>query len=119
MSVNSFIYPWLPEKIKNNEIILTVSQVLARDLINEYDKSQLRLKKQAWATPKIFFWRDWLKNRYLNSTDVGNLLIIDNNISHLLWEQCFQAVLSDPLANINLESSDYFKITKNNQREKI
>ena len=106
MSVNSFIYPWLPEKIKNNEIILTVSQVLARDLINEYDKSQLRLKKQAWATPKIFFWRDWLKNRYLNSTDVGNLLIIDNNISHLLWEQCFQSVLSDPLANINRLASE-------------
>lgn len=106
MSKNSFIYPWLSEKIKNNEIILTASQVLARDLINEYDKSQLRLKKQAWATPKIYFWRDWLKNRYINSTDVGNLLIIENNISHLLWEQCFQAALNDPLANINRLASE-------------
>ena len=97
MSKDFTVYSWLLDKINNNEVILTVSKLLARDLINEYDKSQLRQKKTAWATPKIFFWRDWLKHRYQDSSNIGDLLIIDNSISHLLWEQCFQVVLNDPL----------------------
>lgn len=113
MSKDFIVYSWLLDKINNNEVILTVSKLLARDLINEYDKSQLRQKKTAWATPKIFFWRDWLKHRYQDSSNIGDLLIIDNSISHLLWEQCFQVVLNDPLLNNNRlasEAQDAFKL---------
>ena len=68
MKENPPIYPWLLTKINNKEVILTSSSYLARDLLNEYDKSQLRLQNKAWISPKIYFWRDWMKYRYLNNT---------------------------------------------------
>ena len=87
MKENASVYSWLQAKINNKEVILTASSYLARDLLKEYDKNQLRLQNRAWASPKIFFWRDWVKYRYLNNTSINNSLVLDRNTSHILWEQ--------------------------------
>ena len=55
MSKDFTVYSWLLDKINNNEVILTVSKLLARDLINEYDKSQLRQKKNSMGYTKNIF----------------------------------------------------------------
>ena len=112
MKENPPIYPWLLTKINNKEVILTSSSYLARDLLNEYDKSQLRLQNKAWISPKIYFWRDWMKYRYLNNTKNTSSLVLDENISHILWEQCFLEASDDPLINVQrlaTEAQDTFK----------
>ena len=112
MKENASVYSWLQAKINNKEVILTASSYLARDLLKEYDKNQLRLQNRAWASPKIFFWRDWVKYRYLNNTSINNSLVLDRNTSHILWEQCFQEAFDDPLISVNrlaVEAQDAFK----------
>ncbi|HJL93403.1 MAG TPA: hypothetical protein QGF04_06415, partial [Woeseiaceae bacterium] len=83
-----------------NKIILTVSQRLARDLKNQYIKLQLKKNKNAWDSPKIYFWRDWLRLIFINNNEFHNGVLLNKNTSLVVWKRCLQQTVDDPLINI-------------------
>ena len=94
------VYAWLESEVLKNKIILTVSQRLARDLKNQYIKLQLKKNKNAWDSPKIYFWRDWLRLIFINNNEFHNGVLLNKNTSLVVWERCLQQTVDDPLINI-------------------
>ncbi|MEC9416082.1 MAG: PD-(D/E)XK nuclease family protein [Pseudomonadota bacterium] len=94
------VYAWLESEVSNNKVILTVSQRLANDLKENYTESQIKKNKNAWNSPKIYFWKDWLRSIFLSNSELYNDVLIDKNLSLAVWEQCLQQIIDDPLINL-------------------
>ena len=92
-------YYWLQDKTQSNQIILTVSRRLAKQLIASFNNNQLGNHKLAWSSPKIYYWRDWLKTQYLSNDNASNPIIINSKMATILWEQCIKQVDDNPLLN--------------------
>lgn len=95
------MYSWLQEAVAENAEIVTASQRLARELRAAYDKQQIHSGRQAWLTPPIRSWHNWL-NRQLAGT--GNPTTtpkrLDAFSSALLLEQCLRKQLPDGLPGV-------------------
>ena len=92
-------YQWLSEKIKYDQVVLTVSRGLAKKLTYDFNQNQQENHKLAWNSPHIFYWRDWLKTLFLSSNISDNPLLINNRTASILWEQCIKEVDDNPLMN--------------------
>ena len=92
-------YQWLSEKIKYDQVVLTVSRGLAKKLTYVFNQNQQENHKLAWNSPHIFYWRDWLKTLFLSSNISDNPLLINNRTASILWEQCIKEVDDNPLMN--------------------
>lgn len=92
-------YYWLQDKTQSNQIILTVSRRLAKQLIASFNNNQLGNHKLAWSSPQIYYWRDWLKTQYLSNDNASNPIIINSKMATILWEQCIKQVDDNPLLN--------------------
>ena len=47
-------YQWLSKKIKHDQVVLTVSRGLAKNLTNIFNQDQQENQKLAWNSPHIF-----------------------------------------------------------------
>ena len=94
------VYAWLESEISKNKIILTASKRLARDLKNQYIKLQLKKNKNAWDSPKIYFWREWLRLIVSNNSEYHNGVLLDKNTSLAVWQRCLKQTVDDPLINL-------------------
>jgi probable DNA repair protein len=94
------MYGWLPEVCDDASQVVTASRRLARLLTEEYNARQLAGGKQAWLTPTIAAWPDWL-SRLLASAGPGpQPARLNAHQSRLLWEDILRDVIDDPLVNI-------------------
>ena len=94
------MYGWLPEVCDDASQVVTASRRLARLLTAEYNAQQLAGGKQAWLTPTIVAWPDWL-SRLLASAGPGpQPARLNAHQSRLLWENILREVIDDPLVNI-------------------
>ncbi len=94
------VYAWLESEVSKNKIILTASKRLARDLKNQYIELQLKKNKNAWDSPKIYFWREWLRLIFSNNSEYYNGVLLDKNTSLSVWQRCLKQTVDDPLINL-------------------
>ena len=87
---------WLFDAIDAGTAIVTANRRLARELSRRYADEQVGRGRQAWLTPAIFYWRDWLR-RVLDSAAAPDRYPqpLDRRSTSLLWEQCLAKRLPD------------------------
>lgn len=91
------LYVWLAGAVEADATIITSSRRLARELRAEHDRQQLAVRRQAWPTPRIQFWQDWLTTLLQLSVSSDSPHLIDVNASKILWESSVDRYLSRPL----------------------
>src|SRR5210317_2497139 len=94
------MYGWLPENCDDASQVVTASRRLARLLTAEYNAQQLASGKQAWLTPTIVAWPDWLSRLLATAGPGRQPARLNAHQSRLVWENIFRDVIDDPLVNI-------------------
>jgi probable DNA repair protein len=83
------MYEWLTDALQGPSTVITANRRLARALHDEFARQQVRAGKQAWESPAIHSWQDWLDMLLLGATDQASLPTrITPHQSRLLWERC-------------------------------
>ena len=54
------MYEWLSDALQGPATVITANRRLARVLQQEYARRQVELEIDAWETPAILAWQDWL-----------------------------------------------------------
>ena len=90
-------YRWLHEALARDATVITSSRRLARELHLEFAEHQAASGKNAWATPDIYFWQDWLSRSLEELPDSKLPRLIDAASSAVLWEQCLAQTIRDEL----------------------
>ena len=97
------MYDWLGDVSGTSVQVVTASRRLARVLAAEYGRRQVAAGHQAWATPAIHSWQDWLSRLLAAAGDQDQLPTrINGRQSTVLWERCLRREISDPLVNMPL-----------------
>ncbi|HNP36448.1 MAG TPA: PD-(D/E)XK nuclease family protein [Woeseiaceae bacterium] len=95
------MYEWLSETLAKEETqIVSANRRLARTLRQAYAEQQIAAGLDAWRSPAIHAWRDWLQlllERHDNSSTLP--LVITDQQSRVLWENNLRVVLDDPFVN--------------------
>jgi len=95
------MYEWLSNSLQNSGTVVTANRRLARVLADHYAEQQLKANKNAWLSPAILAWPDWL---VLMLTTAGNQLQLPTRInahqSQLLCERCLRKDLPEPDASL-------------------
>lgn len=95
------MYSWLQEAIDENAEVVTASRRLARELRAAYDEQQIAAGHQAWLTPSIRSWHDWLSRQ---TSEFENPTVIPNRLdafsSVVLWESSLQKLLPDGIPGV-------------------
>jgi probable DNA repair protein len=95
------MYSWLQEAINQKTEVVTASRRLARELRAAYDERQVSAGLDAWLTPPIRSWTEWLSRQVSavqNPTTVPARL--DAFSSALLMERCLRKQLPDGLPGV-------------------
>ena len=96
------MYDWIIDSNSNTGSIITANRHLARLLRKEFAEKKKLNKHNAWRTPIIFSWQDWLLFLKSRAFDQINLPIyINKNQSQLLWEEALQREYGIPDNHIN------------------
>ena len=97
------MFDWLDAALGESSQVITASRRLARELRDEYSRHMLATGRQAWRSPVILYWQDWLTERLADSTAAAGLPIrITAQQSRVLWERCLRREVADPLLNIGM-----------------
>ena len=80
------LYAWLAGAAEAGATIITSSRRLARELHFAHDRQQLAAERQAWPSPRIHFWQDWLSTLLQASACSDSPHLIDANTSKVLWD---------------------------------
>jgi probable DNA repair protein len=92
---------WLLDAIDAGTSIVTANRRLARELSRRYADEQVRRGRDAWLTPAIVYWRDWLQRVLDASAEPGNYpQPLDRRSASLLWEQCLTRRLPDGMPGL-------------------
>lgn len=96
------MYSWLQEAIAENAVVVTASRRLARELRAAYDEQQVVAGRQAWLTPSIRSWHDWL-SRQSSAIENPNAIPIrlDTFSSALLMERSLRRHLPDGISGVS------------------
>ncbi len=95
------MYSWLQEAVSDQREIVTASRRLARELRDSYNQQQFAAGHQAWLTPTIFSWHDWLSSQLDRVRQPDGLpRILDPASSALVWERCLRQLCPDGLPGI-------------------
>lgn len=90
------MYAWLDDALAQDGQVITASRRLARELRNAYDARQIVRGRQAWLTPRIRSWGDWLEAGAESAPGpVGRALRLHSHASDVLWERCLRAQTTD------------------------
>ncbi|MDH5303070.1 MAG: PD-(D/E)XK nuclease family protein [Gammaproteobacteria bacterium] len=94
---------WLDAALRDSSQVVTASRRLARSLQVEYSKARIAAGATAWKSPEILHWQDWLSRYIADSDGLADLPArITVQQSRILWEQCVQREVPDPLLNIGM-----------------
>ena len=97
------LYDWLTDALQDSSHVLTASRRLARVLQLEYGAQQVATGKNAWRSPVILSWPNWLTEIIATSKDPQSLPTrINAHQSRMVWERCLRREINDPLTNIGL-----------------
>ena len=95
------MYDWLDAALGDSSHVLTASRRLTRVLQAEYAQQQVAAGKNAWRSPSILSWQDWLSNLIAGAKEQASLPTpLNSHQSRLLWERCLRREINDPLINI-------------------
>ncbi|NIA27636.1 MAG: hypothetical protein GWP02_06235, partial [Desulfobulbaceae bacterium] len=97
------MYAWLADALRDSSQVLTANRRLALILASEYGKQQVASGNNAWRSPAISSWQDWL-GELLSTAEQQQSLPTRINVhqSRVLWERCLRREINDPLLNIGL-----------------
>lgn len=83
------MYDWLSAALDGPATIITANRRLARVLQQEYAARQVTAGLQAWRSPRILAWPDWLDAELRDARQQEDLPTrINHHHSTLLWERC-------------------------------
>ena len=102
-------YQKIIQNINKNTIVITSSSNLAIDLKEQYTLDKLSKLAQAWDTPKIYYWQDWLKFSFLNSNKKNEYTLLNDITALNLIEKCINENLSNPLIKNQNLASHFFE----------
>lgn len=83
------MYVWLNDALSNGGEVVTASRRLARELRQVYDADQLQRGCEAWLTPPIWSWSEWLSRQLAMASEPLKIpVLLDAHSADLLWEKC-------------------------------
>ncbi len=94
------MYDWVPDVCDDSSQVVTASRRLARLLTVEYNQRQIAGGKDAWLTPVILAWPDWLSRLLASDEPTRQPARLSSHQSRVLWEIVLREVIDDPLVNI-------------------
>lgn len=91
-------YVWLSDALSNGGEVITASRRLSRELRQAYDADQLDRGREAWLTPAIWSWSDWLSRQLAAASEPLEIpVLLDSHSAELLWEQCLAQHIAEDL----------------------
>ncbi|MDJ0700869.1 MAG: PD-(D/E)XK nuclease family protein [Woeseiaceae bacterium] len=95
------MYDWLPDALGSNAQVVTANRRLSRVLQQAYGRRQAQSGQQAWPTPAVSSWRDWLVSLQDNASGQDRLPTrISVQQSAIIWERCLRKELDDTQVSI-------------------
>lgn len=92
---------WVSESLQDSGAIVTANRRLARLLKHEFGRQQQQAGRQAWNSPAIDSWQDWLQKTCGNARKQETLPTrINAHQSQWLWETCWRQELGERSVNI-------------------
>lgn len=95
------MYSWLQQAIDEGAHVVTASRRLARELRKVYDEQRVSAGCDAWLTPPIRSWNDWLNRQF---SAVENSAVFPTRLgplaSSILMERSLRRYLPDGLPGI-------------------
>ena len=94
------MYDWLNERLQAGPVV-TANLRLARELSNAWNRQQAAAGNSAWRAPAIYPWPVWLQ-RLADSvmSDRKLPLRLGAVQSQVVWEQCLELEVNDPLLSL-------------------
>jgi probable DNA repair protein len=90
------MYDWLPGALAGNATLVTANRRLARVLQQEYARQQVEAGINAWQSPRILAWPDWLDAQLRDADRQEDLPTrINHYHSTLLWDRCLRKELAE------------------------
>ena len=90
------MYEWLSDALEGGGTAVTANRRLARELQAQFVRQRLDAGENAWQSPRILAWRDWLIDTLRFSSQQESLpTIINQHQSRVLWERCLLKELPD------------------------
>ena len=109
MSDVTLPYQKLIQNINKNTIVITSSSNLAIDLKEQYTLDKLSKSEHAWDTPKIYYWRDWLRYSFLSFNEKNEYTLLNDITALNLIEKCISENLSNPLIKNQNLANHFFE----------
>ena len=109
MSDVTLPYQKLIQNINKNTIVITSSSNLATDLKEQYTLDKLSKTEYAWDTPKIYYWRDWLRYSFLSFNEKNEYTLLNDITALNLIEKCISENLSNPLIKNQNLANHFFE----------
>ena len=109
MSDVTLPYQKLIQNINKNTIVITSSSNLAIDLKDQYTLDKLSKSEHAWDTPKIYYWRDWLRYSFLSFNEKNGYTLLNDITALNLIEKCISENLSNPLIKNQNLANHFFE----------
>jgi len=109
MSDATLPYQKLIQNINKNTIVITSSSNLATDFKEQYTLDKLSKPEYAWDTPKIYYWRDWLRYSFLNFNKKNEYTLLNDITALNLIEKCISENLSNPLIKNQNLANHFFE----------
>ncbi len=95
------MYDWLPDALGSNAQVVTANRRLSRVLQQAHGQQQATSGRQAWPTPAISSWRDWLVTLLDSASGQAALPTrISTQQSAIIWERCLRKELDDTPSGI-------------------
>ena len=95
------MYDWLGKALQEPAVVVTATRRLARILQEEYARQQVDAGHQAWSSPQVLAWHDWLNHCLANASRPESLPTrINPQHSQILWERCLQKELGDEAGGV-------------------
>ena len=95
------MYDWLTDALAGNATVVTANRRLARVLQQEFAERQIAAGSEAWASPRILSWPDWID---LLLQEAGSQEDLPTRINHhhsaLLWDRCLRKELHEDAAGL-------------------
>jgi probable DNA repair protein len=93
------MYDWLTDALAGNATVVTANRRLARVLQQEFAERQMGAGIQAWASPRILSWPDWIDILLQEAGSQEELPTrINQHHSALLWDRCLRKELQGEAA---------------------
>ncbi len=95
------MYDWLNEALKDSSSVVTANRRLARILSKEHGAQKIASGLNAWRSPDIDAWQDWLIALIATAHDQKSLPTrITAQQSQWLWERCLRKELGESVSGL-------------------